>query len=538
MAWDRQKSRERIAKFRSDIEQKEIKSAVLNENYAGVRARNLGLTYDGRGPVPLPILNNIPIDQPILVDGVHIYANLINFPELEGARLAAGSDAHKALMAFLHVHYQACDFAVAQAEARRVDFHGPRLHAVTIDPLNDEAARVRKAVYLAYLIQYYGNYLSEMRLNGLYRAKFRIGIDTGRAIAIDSGRRKEPEPLFLGNPANYAAKLAEPDWENPIEGIYLSDTARRAVGLHVQNTKSFDRVTALSTSEIELLVKQHLAVSAQRDYFATGQWDQRVRQLVEDQVSDFERELKAPLSAAIEPARILFSELKPPLRNIEFENLSAAKSLRGSAVSLFGDIDGFTVYIRDHIANGQIGSAVRNIHVIRGELAAVLRDDFSGRKVRFIGDCIHGLIAEGRNGTDLTASVTAAAVCSTAMLSSFELCSTMLDDMDGLGLAVGFEMDQTPVTRLGLRGERSVRCAVSYSTVASEREQQRCKADEIGIGTNAFTVALPRVRGLFPNRTGKRLRYPATVEYLNTIPTPAAPTSAAGFAAPLKAHAV
>ncbi|MGD9636114.1 MAG: hypothetical protein AB7U97_22730, partial [Pirellulales bacterium] len=506
------------------------------------------IDYDGRHPIPMPILHNIPANQPVLVEGVHIYANLINFPTLPGAGLGATDQHHRAMLAFLHLHYQACDLAVAHAEARRVDFHGQRLHSVVLEPFGDEAARVRKAVYLATLIQYYGFYLSNERFGGEYRPLFRIGIDTGPAVAIDSGRASEPEPLFLGNPANYAAKLAEPDWSNPQGGIYLSDRARQLLGLPRAYTLAVERLSPLTAATVETAVRAHLAGGA---ILGDGeQFAANIMRTIREQVDAFERELKTPLNNFIQPAQIKFGDLQTPLRQIVFANLSPSKSLRGPLASVFGDIDGFTNYIAVRIARSDMTTAVRNIHVIRGELAAVLKEDFNGRKVRFIGDCVHGVLAEKTGGViNLEATVTASVLCAAGMQSSFELCSQLLDDMAGLGLAVGVEAGATPITRLGLRGERSVRCSVGYSSIVSEQEQQSSARDQVGIGPNAHRLASGSVRALFDaQRKATGLRYPTAEPKVSATkshllqpasaaaagfafpPRPAAPNSPAGFA--------
>src|SRR5258708_25221986 len=72
----------------------------------------------------------------------------------------------------------------------------------------------------------------------------RVGIDSGRSLAVTNGRRKAREPLFLGNPPNIAAKLAV---ANPTAGIYLTNNARTAIGL---SQVPDPRLTRLTPAEI------------------------------------------------------------------------------------------------------------------------------------------------------------------------------------------------------------------------------------------------------------------------------------------------
>lgn len=73
-------------------------------------------------------------------------------------------------------------------------------------------------------------------------AKVRIGIDTGLALAVNNGRSGYREPLFLGDPANHAAKLAS---NNKARGIYLTNNARKAIGLAESDEPEKSALTAI-----------------------------------------------------------------------------------------------------------------------------------------------------------------------------------------------------------------------------------------------------------------------------------------------------
>jgi class 3 adenylate cyclase len=150
------------------------------------------------------------------------------------------------------------------------------------------------------------------------------------------------------------------------------------------------------------------------------------------------------------------------------------------------------------MASGRTAEAVRDLHVLRSEMNAVLQEDFSGRKVRFIGDCIHGLIAEGdQSSTDSRRSVELATACVGALRSSFDLCRGMLPSARALGLAIGFELGATPISRIGIRGERAVRVASSRATLTSELCQSVCSGTETKIGEAAFAAASADTQRLF-----------------------------------------
>ena len=182
--------------------------------------------------------------------------------------------------------------------------------------------------------------------------------------------------------------------------------------------------------------------------------------------------------------------------------------LRLPVVSIFADIDGYTQYIDQAMNARTVSEAVRNLHVIRSELNAVLQEDFSGRKVRFVGDCIHGLLAEGSGTTvDLSDTVDIAAQCAGGLRSSFDLCREMLPNIAQLGLAIGFELGETPISRVGIRGERSVRVASSKATIASEAAQSVCDGYQTKMGDSAWESASYTLRAFFPGQMADDLTY-------------------------------
>ena len=163
----------------------------------------------------------------------------------------------------------------------------------------------------------------------------------------------------------------------------------------------------------------------------------------------------------------------PPLRTIEFSELSPGNSIRMPLASIFADLDGYTAYIDRCMGSNRIAEAVRALHVLRGEFHNVLKQDFGSRKVRYIGDCMHGLLACGTAlNVDLRETTREAVKCAGALQSSFELAQDRLGGINELGLATGVEVGETPISRIGIRGDRSVRVASSTATIQSQVEQE------------------------------------------------------------------
>ncbi|WP_235919462.1 adenylate/guanylate cyclase domain-containing protein [Aureimonas psammosilenae] len=386
-------------------------------------------------------------------------------------------------MRFLNLHYRAVHRILRRCEAVLVDFHNQRLHSVVTKPYGSKAMRLRRAVAIAQLVI---DVLSRTGEDSDHpAARVRVGIDSGLALAVSNGRRGHREPLFLGEPANHAAKRSG---GGKGTGIYLTHNARGALAY----PKVADPDSApLTADEIERCREAAgLGVSA------------------DDIVREWRADLEANPIGGFE-----FSGHTPPFGNLDFETLSARNSRRQDAASVYADIDGFTDYVsRSVVSDTAAKHVVRALHVLRSELDAVLHADFGGRKVRFVGDCVHGLLAEGTaRSTDAEETVTNMTLCAAAMRSSFELALGKLaavgTDATSLGLAIGFEYGPITATRLGMKGDL-VRCSVSRGVLGSEAEQRRCGGDETAIGQRAYKAAANPVRELFgTSRKLSGLRY-------------------------------
>jgi class 3 adenylate cyclase len=174
-------------------------------------------------------LSSIPSNKAYRMDAVHLYADILNLGDMLNCTQTEGETCHKRTLKFLNLHYRAAHRILAECDAIRVDFHNQRLHAVISKPYGDEdeKARLERAVAIAQLLI---DVLGETGDDDdqIPNAVVRVGIDTGLALAVNNGRRGNREPLFLGKPANHAAKLAS---NGSKEGIYLTNDARAVIDL-------------------------------------------------------------------------------------------------------------------------------------------------------------------------------------------------------------------------------------------------------------------------------------------------------------------
>jgi class 3 adenylate cyclase len=435
-------------------------------------------------------LTGLPRNVAYRIHGVHLYADILNLQDMLHVTEVEGETCHRRTLRFLNLHYRAVHRILQRVDAIFVDFHNQRLHSVVAKPYDSEVNRIHKAVAVAQLIT---DVLAQTGEDADHpAAKVRVGIDTGEALAVNNGRRGHREPLFLGEPANHAAKRAT---GGNATGIYLTNKTRATLGLkRVDN----EDATALTSEEI-----------------ATSQDEAALDVTADDIVKEWKEDLKNnPIGT------FGFSGHTPPFSTLDIEQLSVKNSRRQDAVTVYADIDCFTAYVTKNITTDAASKhVVRALHVLRSELDAVLHTDFAGRKVRFIGDCVHGLLVEGTaQTTDAPETISNMTLCAGGLRSSFDLALSKLKssgtDASELGLAIGFEYGPMNVTRLGIKGEL-VRCSASRGVVAAEREQSRCSGKETAIGSIAYDRGNDATRTVFgQSRKRSGLTYDLAVKEL------------------------
>lgn len=423
-------------------------------------------------------LENIKTNTAYRVDGVHMYADIQNFTEILNNTDTEGELAHKRALRFLDLHYRAVTQILDSVDAVRVDFHGQRLHSLFTKPYNTEVdaekQRVQRAVATADMI------IEVLKQTGdldeqIDNAKLRIGIDTGLSLAVNNGRKGNKEPLFLGNPANYAAKLAS---NNKAMGIYLTNAARLTLGLKKVDKPESNRLTNDEIADCKTAADLGISVDE-----IVKKWKEHKDK---NRLADY-----------------VFSRQSPPLKNMPISELTPANTKRQEMISTYADIDGFTAYVSENIKSNA-EDVVRTLHVLRSEFERVITVEFSGRRVRFIGDCIHALSYEGTVQTiDNEVSVTNATLMAGALRSSFELAIEKLKESKyktgELGLSIGFDLGPVSVSRLGIKGRR-IRCAIGRKVIESENMQCKCDGTETAIGLAAYNKASQAVKDLFTSK--------------------------------------
>jgi len=165
-------------------------------------------------------LDDLSTRAAFVVEGAHLYGYLLDYDTLVADNDGVETqETHEALLRFLDAQYKLWDSIVVSHDADRVDYHGARLHAVVSEPLNDAKGQIEKAIALASELN---AATRKIALALGFVARVRFGIDQGKCLALTTGRGHDRDTLFMGTPANYAAKLAADGDE---EGTFLTESA-------------------------------------------------------------------------------------------------------------------------------------------------------------------------------------------------------------------------------------------------------------------------------------------------------------------------
>ncbi len=411
-------------------------------------------------------LTTVPLKKGYEVDGVHVYVDIVNVADVLGRD---SEEQQEACLHFLHVFERVAHAVMRDSDARKVDFQNSRLHFVIWKPYDEEKQRIEEGLRLAVLFR---DLL--VSANGihpeLHDVQVAVGIESGLALAVNNGTRGDREPLFLGNPANRAAKLLG---KHP--GIFVGPRAANVLG------GSWVSAVAANASQLQ-------------DYQDAG----ALKRLL----AEWEKQKDAWIET------VGFSSITPPLADLDVESLSLAKSKRRGMAVIYADVDGFSAYVEKSLRDETTAAhAVCALHVIRKELRDVLRS-FGGRKIRYAGDCIHGVLAIGSAlDTDAEDTVIHAAACAAAMLSSFELIRNELGgDAAALGLQVGIDFGDVAISRVGVKGSLD-RVMIGSAVIGADAAQRQAAAGEIVYGAGALAAGGDALKKVLPEPRSMRLDY-------------------------------
>lgn len=446
MSWNYDRSDERVKKHLDEMGEIEIKPMAREMN-----------------------LDNLSETVCRDIFGAHVYAEIRNLAELVG-ELTEPADRQRLIQA-THIYQREIARIASAVGAVRIHFQGGRVHLLVYRPINDASEIAAKATLAQLIIDRFGVIFSE-EFGDLKDLAIRSGADMGQAIGTRNGTTGDRELLFLGAPANHAAKLMNPGAaaRRLTETIFVELDDELGAWARPEDDGDNYRLMRPSAEALEGLLKD-------RDI----EWSaEECRQRVIDDQAAYPAD-DAGLSGA--DARI------------DFDSLSYTNSKLVDGATIYADVSGFTAYIDAAMTDDEKRQALRALHAIRKEMARVIKDDFAGVRVQYQGDRAQGLFHIPRD--DASAINNEAVSAAVGLQSSFELVlKSRLPQISHLGLAVGISRGDTIAAKLGERGHRD-RICLGQEVLRAEANEELVDAGEIGISSNVREGLSPTLADFF-----------------------------------------
>lgn len=293
-------------------------------------------------------------------------------------------------------------------------FQGAKLHALFYRPIDDSGCLASRALLLQLVLKDFVKNVFNPAFPGYDNFIVSGGSALGDVIGTRNRHRGDRELLFLGAPANYAAKIIGPWGSLRVDDRVYDALPKELRNLCVSVRDGVYRIEIPEPQELDDLLN-HFDID----------WD--------------------PEASA---DRVQADKEAFPLKDIECgdadvlidpDQLSIRNNKRVMAASIFADISGFTAYIDDATIKEEKEAALRVLHAIRKEVSAVIKADFGGLRVQYQGDRVQGLfhLPKGDEKRIARKAVEAAIGLQSSMEYTIK---KVLPEAGDLSLAVGSEL--------------------------------------------------------------------------------------------------
>jgi class 3 adenylate cyclase len=399
-------------------------------------------------------LANITFAAPKRVQGVHAYLGLSNADALIEEPLDPDDqDAARGPVRRTHLWQRELSRVVADFDAAKIHFQGTRLHTLTYRPVSDEVEIAVRAVLLQASLG-----LATRELNSAFDDDVRLQCAAGAAFGSTLGTRAgEPgdsELLFIGPAANRAAKIIDP-----------------AMRLRV-DADLFD----LIDGELDLEEAERGADGAYRVRIAPAVVEVRAEKLKVNWTRDLSYDRVAN---DLEKYPVTAFSVSEATGEISKDKLGRSSTKLNHAVTLFGDLDGFTATVEQAESDDEKAALLRTFHLIRRELRDVAVCDFARTlRVQYQGDRIQ--VLRHLPHDDESKRVDRAIYIAAGWESSMRHTIPEVAEVDGIALATGIDVGPTLVSRLGEHGNRDPIC-LGPAVRRAEKIQVRLDGSETGI---------------------------------------------------------
>ncbi len=413
------------------------------------------------------------------IHGAHVYFHVFNFARMV-SETAADETEYKRLIQAIHIYQREVARIVEDADifaGLRVHFQGAKLHALFYRPIDKTERLATLAFFLHLVLKDFVRNVFNPTFPLLEDFTVAGGADVGDVTGTRNGSRNDRELLFLGAPANYAAKIINEAGQLRITKELFDVLPENLQGYCDKIDDEVYQIQKISQAALDEMLGEY-----------DISWN---REKSEERINDDKK--KYPL---------VDIEYSSASTLIDIDSLGVKNNKRVDAASLYADVTGFTAYIDGAETEEKKKEALKVLHAIRREMAMVIHTDFNGIRVQFQGDRAQGLFHLPKDAeADIATEAVEAAV---GLQSSMEkTIKAVLPEAGHLKLAVGVDLDITLVTKLGTHAHRD-RICLGKGVESAARLEEKCAGGQIGISK--------RIYDLLPERLSKHFAYNSTLK--------------------------
>ena len=410
--------------------------------------------------------------------GAHVYVTISNFPRLASEN--AETEEYRRLIQALHVYQREVNRIVEDrdgVDGLAIHFQGQKLHALLYRPIDDARVLATRGVVLQLILRDFVHEVFNPAFPKFDDFSVAGGADIGDVIGTKNGTKGDRELLFLGNPANYAAKIIAGNGMLRVTDRVFAELPDqlRDICVPVGNGEKY-RLQALTAEELDDLLDDLAEESAALDI----QWD---REASRERVDEDKQ--NTPLKDI---------EYSGATELIDLDALSVRNNKRVDGASMFADVSGFTAYIEAAETRAMKRAALRVFHTIRHEMSRVIRDDYPGVRVQYQGDRVQALYHLPND--DVSKVVDDAVTAGAAIQSSLTVVQELLPEAKDLSMAVGVDHGVTLATKLGSRGQRD-RICIGEPVDGAAACEEAATGGEVAITERVYESLPEQLRSLF-----------------------------------------
>lgn len=399
--------------------------------------------------------------------GAHLYADIPNFHQ---AVEDAGGDKQKQkkLLRAASVLRKIQGELLEDSSVGHIQRQAARLHALCYKPYDDEKLRALCAVKTAitlnsYLYDVFNEVFAEVR-----NFDAACGIAAGQSYIANIGFHGERELISLGTCANLAAKIID---QGKGDSITITEDVHK-----------------LLPDALKKLFKKSRTIFQTVTYQAVSlRWSNHQDLAEELGVSLDLEKLKKRTEDYRDALPLSEMEITEAKELIDISALTERNSKRTSAAAIYGDLDGFTKYVQQAENDDKVISLVRTFHMIRHEFHAVIKQDYPGLVLQHQGDRTFAII-HLPPGDEFDKRCNKAVDIAMGLQSSMEhALNERLGDRKDIHVAIGVDIGQALVTRLGKKGRREVIC-LGPEVSSAENLQLNSSGRQIRISEEIYNV--------------------------------------------------